>query len=62
VHWAIFAECYIVVVVFLILNAKVPSAKLQSEIRSTFGQINIGGELKQQRCKEKPKNKTKREV
>jgi hypothetical protein len=62
VHWTIFAECYIVVVSFPVSNAKIPSAKFQSEIHSTFGQINNRGELKQERCKEKPRNKTKREV
>jgi hypothetical protein len=43
-------------------DLKVPSAKLQSKIQSTFGQINKVDELKQQRCKEKRENKTKRDV
>jgi hypothetical protein len=57
-----FVECYILVVNFSLSNSKVPSAKLQSETHSTFGQVNKEGELEQQRCKENPKNKTKREI
>jgi Tfp pilus assembly protein PilN len=61
-HWSIFTECYIVAVSSPISNSKVPGAKLQSEIHRTSGEINKVGEVKQQRCKEKQKDKTTREV